>query len=256
MLKNENRYILHEDGRKPKYTMLEQNLRRLRSLVEEVYIVDNASDDGSKEVYDRYKESLIKYVLYNTDDMPFDDVRDRQALLQKAHQRGMKWALIVDGDEIYEDRATDWIHTYCRDHSPHGHHVVKFHYVNFWRGRTRYRTDMWHASWFPRLFSMTDLVLRGTALHNYSFQYASLAGIRLPENVVEAPVKCLHYGWADWDHRVAKTKRYIERDMQLNHISYEFAKTKYANDVNEYGLQLAPGDPNWASEMRGEEIDY
>ena len=39
MLKDENRLILHEDGSvpKPKYTMLEQNIRRLNQLVEEIY---------------------------------------------------------------------------------------------------------------------------------------------------------------------------------------------------------------------------
>lgn len=255
MLKDENRFIHHEDGRKPKYTMLEQNLRRLQSLVGEVYIVDNASEDGSEEVYDKYKDSLINYIRYNPKDLKFDDVRDRRILLEKAKERNMKWLLVVDGDEIYEDSADKYMHDFCKSNSPYGHHALKFLYVNFWRGREHYRTDAWNASWFPRLFSINNLVLTGTALHNYSFQFQSGNNIS-PGNIINAPVKCLHYGWADWEHRTLKTMRYMKRDMEVTGRSYEQVKQVYSRDLDEIGLKLEAGKPEWASEFRNGEIDY
>lgn len=254
MLKNENRYILNEDGSKPQYTMLEQVIRRLKSIVEEVYIVDNGSTDGSREVYDKYKDVLIKYIVYNDPDLPFDDVRDRKILFEKAKERGMKWMLVVDGDEVYEDKATEWIHQFCQQ-DPHAHLNAKFHYVNIWRGRKKYRVDAWHNSWFARLYSIHNLVLFGDPLHSYHFRYALGNGMSLGQQV-EAPVKCLHYGWADWDHRVKKTERYMRRDMELTGISYSQAQEKYSQDTNERGIRLRDADPNWASEFRNGVIDY
>lgn len=255
MLKDENRYILHEDKSKPKYTMLEQNLRRLKSLVGEVYIVDNNSQDNSEEVYKKYKDDHVMFIRYNPGSLPFDDVRDRKILLDFAKKRNMKWLLVVDGDEIYEDAADKYIHDFCQLNSPYGHHVLKFLYVNFWRGRTRYRTDAWNASWFPRLFSVNNLVLTGSALHNYAFRFQSGNNIS-DGNIVNAPVKCLHYGWADWEHRQLKTMRYMKRDMELNNRSYEEVKRIYSRDLDEDGLKLEKANPIWASEFRNGEIDY
>ncbi len=257
MAKDENRFILHEDGSRPKpeYTMLEQNIRRLNQLVEEIYIIDNASTDHSRSVYEKYKTETgngnICYVQYNPKDWKFDDVRDRKVLLEVAHKREMKWALIIDGDEIYEERATEWLHNFCKTKNWEDHHIAKFHYINFWRGRTRYRTDAWNKSWFQRLFSMKDLVLEGEALHNYRFHHKGSES-----RYTEAPVKCLHYGWADWQHRVAKTQRYMERDMQLSGITHEQAKHKYSQDVNEQGLKLEKADPLWGEEFRTGNIGY
>lgn len=255
MLKNENRYIKYEDGTLPPYTMLEQNLRRLSSLVDEVYIVDNSSDDGSNKVYEKYHDELVKFIQYNPDDWKFDDVRDRKILLKQAQERNMKWLLVVDGDEIYEDAANLWIHKFCKDNKWTDMYTIKFHYINFWRGRLNYRVDAWNNSWFPRLFSMHQLTLEGEALHNYAFGFNTKSGFSRG-TIIDAPVKCLHYGWADWEHRVEKTQRYMKRDMELTGINYDQAKAKYSNDINEKGLILKKANELWGSEFRNKGIDY
>lgn len=255
MLKNENRFIMHDDGKKPEYTMLEQNLRRLKSLVEEVYIVDNGSKDGSKEIYEKYRKDPIFYTQYNDENLPFDDVRDRVVLLEVAKRRGMKWMLVVDGDEIYEERADKWIHEFTQSNDHERHWGIKFHYINFWRSRLKYRTDAWNGSWFERLYSLKDLRIFGTALHNYGFQFIVDNKV-ISLNSLNAPVKCLHYGWADWQHRVNKTERYKIRDMELNHITYEEASRKYYQDTNEMGLTVRLADPEWGEEFRTGRIGY
>lgn len=257
MLKNENRIICHEDGKKPDppYSMLEQNLRRLNSLVEEVYIVDNASTDDSDKIYDKYKDSLIKFIQYNPDDWKFDDVRDRKILLKKAKEREMKWMLVIDGDEIYEDKADEWIHNFCCNNDHKGMFNVKFNYKNLWRGRTKYRVDMWSDSWFSRLFSLDKLELIGQPLHSYHFVFKDNNTETLG-NIIESPIKCLHYGWADWDHRVAKTKRYIERDMEVTGNPYYFVKSKYLRDVDERNIILENAKTEWAEEFRSGKIGY
>lgn len=257
MLKDENRFILNEDGTKcnPPMTMLEQNIRSLNKYVDEIYIVDNGSTDGSDSVYEKYKydngNGRIVYLHKNDPNLPFDDVRDRKIMLNKAKERGMKWLLVVDGDEIYEDRSVEWIKNYCRNEDLSINHIVSFHYINFWRSRTKYRVDKWFTSYFMRLFSVNNLILSGTALHNYSFNHGGSNS-----KIVKCPYECLHYGWADWEHRVRKTQRYISRDMEVNRISYEHAKSKYSNDIDENGIRFEQANKEWGSEFANGIIDY
>lgn len=245
MLKNENHYKYGAGDEKPKYTMLEENLIRLKSLVEEVYIVDNASTDGSRQVYERYqKEGNVRYVQYNPPDWKFDDVRDRNILLRVANKREMKWVLIVDGDEIFEDRATKWINDFVSTHNHEDCHIVKFHYVNFWRSRKQFRSDAWNRSWFNRLFSIKNLVLEGQELHNYLFMHRNGSSI-----VTEAPVKVLHYGWCDWKLFLEKVDRYIKKEVEMG-VSYNEAVMKYRSAIDETNIQYEPGDPLWSAEFR------
>jgi glycosyltransferase involved in cell wall biosynthesis len=257
MLKNENRFILHEDRSKPKYTMLEQNFRRLRSMVDAVYIVDNGSTDGSRDIYDKYeKDGLIQFVHYNDNYVDFDDVRDRKILLEAAVADKHKWILVVDGDEIYEDRMDYWIKDFCSSNSHNGLHSVMFNYVNFWRSRDNYRVDKWNDSWFFRLFSSTFLDVVGEKLHQYRFLFRSFNGLHSVGNVLRSDIKCLHYGWADWDHRLKKTKQYIDLDMQYNNLSFDHASKKYVVYTDESGIVLSRGRSEWSSEFRTGSIDY
>ena len=245
MLKNENHYKYGPGDEKPKYTMLEENLIRLKDLVEEVYIVDNSSNDGSRQIYEKYqKEGNVKYVQYNPPDWKFDDVRDRNILLRVAKKREMRWVLIVDGDEIYEDRATEWIHDFVSTHNHLEHHVVKFHYVNFWRSRKQYRSDAWNRSWFNRLFSITDLTLEGQALHNYLFVHVGGHPI-----ITDAPVKVLHYGWCDWKLFMEKVDRYIKKEIEMG-VNENEAILKYWSATDETNIEFKPGDPLWSQEFR------
>lgn len=258
MLKNENRYILNDDGTKPQYTMLEQNLRRLSQIVEEVYIVDGCSTDGSQIVYEKYYDTLIKYVKFHDKDEKFNEMYRKQ-LLDKAKERGMKWLMVVDGDEIYEDKATEYIHKFCAENNHLEPHTVKFHYVNFWRSRLKYRTDKWSTSWFQRLFSINDqLSMIGSQQHDYAFVYMRNEGSREHHRgkITEAPVKCLHYGWADWQHRTLKTQRYINYHAEVYHTSVDEAKNAFVADLDERGITFASAEKHWGSEFRTGKFDY
>lgn len=257
MLKNENRFICHEDGRKPKYTMLEQCLRRISLIVEEVYIVDGNSSDGSKDIYEKYKGELITFIRYHDATEKFDEMY-RGEMMLKAQERGMKWMIVLDGDEVYEDGATKWIHNFCDNTDNNELVVAKFHYINFWRSRTKYRTDKWSTSYFKRLFAVNkDLVMIGGKLHNYAFVYRGpKVNSTVEGRVVTAPVKCLHYGWADWEHRKAKTQRYINYHAEVYKIPLQKAAQIYASDIDEQGIKFENANPSWASEFRVGEIDY
>jgi glycosyltransferase involved in cell wall biosynthesis len=244
MLKNENRFILNEDGSPPPYTMLGQCLRRLESLVGHILVVDNGSTDCSRGLYQRYVDNVV----YNDPNLPFDDVRDRRRLLAMAKNTGAKWMLVVDGDEVLEDKATDYIHSLVEvyDEMENTDNIaVHFEYINLWRSRTRYRTDAWSNIWFPRLFTTNRLELDGTALHNYHFRFSSGK-----TQMLRPDVKVLHYGWADWQHRLAKRQRYIKRHAELHGMSIEQATPIYNPEIDETGLTLAIAKPEWNEEFR------
>lgn len=256
MLRDENRLIKHEDGTlpNPPITMLEQCLRRLRSLVDAIYIVDNGSIDGSHEVYERFSD-IIKYVRYHPRNIPFDDCRDRKILLEEVKKDSMDWVICIDGDEVYEDAMDDYVKTFCATHSPLDHYALKFHYINLWRGRMRYRIDKWNNSWYFRMFSVPDLEIIGTPLHNYNFEFVRVRTI-IPKKIIESPMKCLHYGWADWTKRLEKEQRYIFGDMEISGISVEESRKKYYIGIDEDGLKVALADPKWCEEFRSMKIGY
>lgn len=244
MLKDENRYIPHADGSLPPYTMLEQCLRRVRSIAGQMFIVDNGSTDGSKAVYQKYAD----IVSYKPADRPFDDVRDRKHLLAMAQANGAKWMLVVDGDEVLEDKATDYIHSLVEVYDEMENTdniVVFFEYINLWRSRKRYRTDAWSGDRYARLFTLKNLELVGTPLHDYTFRHTEgKTQIHRPD------IKVLHYGWADWNHRLAKRDRYIKRHAELHNMTIEQAEPHYNAEINEVGLTLATAKPEWNAEFR------
>lgn len=244
MLKNENRLIFNDKfDKKPKYSMLEQCLDCVNKIADEIIIVDNNSDDNSDFIYSKYKK--IIHIKKNIE-TNFSDFRDRDYLISEAKKRNGDWFLMVDGDEVFEDSAINWIKSFSNNKNNENKNIrVNFKYINLWRSRKKFRIDKWNSSKFFRLWSLKNLKIIGEDLHCYDLTF--------DKNIVDitSPYLVIHYGWADWQFRINKSFRYGEQHSKIHNISLFNANKYYVDsDLNENGIILQDVDKNWLEEFK------
>lgn len=251
MLKNENRFIFNKNfEEKPKFSMLEQCLNRVSEIADYIIIVDNDSTDGSRDIYEKYEK--IIHVKYNKN-LNFSDFRDRDYIINEAKKTDAKWMIMVDGDEVFEDNSVSWIKNFAQDNKNLKENTrVWFKYINLWRSRTKYREDKWNSSKFARMFSLNNLKINGEELHSYDITFST------PEIAdIISPYKIIHYGWADWEHRIEKSFRYAITSMGLSQDSkikntdlYESNIYYVKEDLDEENIILKNVDTSWLKEFK------
>jgi hypothetical protein len=245
MLKNENRFIYNCNyEQKPKLSMIQQCLNRVSDIADYIIIVDNDSDDGSKDIYKDYEK--IIHIKYNKD-LNFSDFRDRKYLIDEGKKTDAKWFMMIDGDEVFEDNSVEWIKKFCNDDKNLSRNTrIWFKYVNLWRGRKKYRIDKWNSSKFARIWTLEELKINGEDLHSYDVTFNS------PEIIdILSPCKIIHYGWADWHHRVEKSFRYGEQHSKIKNLSLYNSNSYYVKeDLNEEGIVLKDVETNWLEEFK------
>lgn len=245
MLKNENRFIFNEKyEKKPNKTMLEQCLDRVSQISDFIIVVDNGSDDGSLDVYKKYDKIIL---VKNNKNLSFSDYRDRKYLINEAKKTESKWMMMIDGDEVFEDRAVEWIREFAeKNYNPDKNIRVWFKYINLWRFRTKYRVDKWNSSKFSRMWTLDGLKINGADLHSYDITFEN-------ENITDytSPFNVIHYGWADWKHRVDKSFRYaVQHAIQHKINLYESSRYYVKEDLSESEIVLNDVDPEWLEEFR------
>lgn len=66
-----------------------------------------------------------------------------------------------------------------------------------------------------------------------------------------SPYKVIHYGWADWNHRIEKSFRYGKQDSELKKVDLYKSNLYYVKeDLNEENIVLNDVNPAWLEEFR------
>ncbi|MCP3684367.1 MAG: glycosyltransferase [bacterium] len=196
--------------------LIGQCLDDLIMYVDYIVILDDGSTDRSVEIAKRYKKvvSIIK-------NKPKGNVRyegkDRQRLFEEAKKTKAEWILMIDADEVMEDRFKTTIFNEMKDEK-----VNMYHYQshNFWRNKKQYRVDeLWYKGWFAKLFRNLPGLHYNTKVNEHCGS--------VPCNIPDAPqwfnvqtskkarkskIRIKHYGYADWNRTEEKYRHLMMRD--------------------------------------------
>ena len=199
----------------------EECLTSLSRFVDEIVILDDGSTDSTVEVCRSFPK--VSQVLCWPKSF-FDEGLDRNMVLGLVKGTGPDWILMMDIDEVFEDRVCDSIDMMLNQDE---YAMWGFHMLHFWRGKTHFRMD---GNWgqetlhhvHPRLF-------RNQPSLRYPFQPihgAHVLGIQGKAAVSDVKIK--HYGYSFPEKNREKWELYRQVDPEGD----------YAHLIAEEGLVL------------------
>lgn len=182
---------------------LEDCLKKLSTLVDEIIIMDNGSTDGTIEVFKSFPK-IVK-VLYRNDTGDFNEGRDMNLMLEEAKKRNPDWITMAWPDEVFEKHLTrDILERYMQS----TYDRVGFRMCHFWRSMKycRFDRDWFFYSLRPQRFLWRNL--EGTYFNNIVIHPGGIQGINSP--VYTSPFRIKHYGYIskeDVDRKLAVFKQ-------------------------------------------------
>jgi len=199
----------------------EECLSSLSELVDEIVILDDGSTDDTVAICRSYPKvtRLVRWAKSF-----FHEGLDRNVVLALAKDTEPDWLLMMDIDELFEDRVRAALPDLLGQEE---YAVWGFRMLHFWRGKEHFRVD---GKWgeetrghiHPRLFrNQPGLYYPPQPIHG-----AHILGVE--GRAALAEVFICHYGYAYWDEVVAKYERYRQVDPGGD----------YEHLVDERGLQL------------------
>lgn len=209
------------------------NLRRCLDSVSRycdfIAVYDDASTDGSRQVYQEYDNCEV---LYGAENEFKRELAHKQALLGMIKAMGADWVWRIDCDEVIEKRGEDGaLRELCETTE---YDSWAFHTVNLWRSPCFYRTDnSYNDVVFNRLWRMPPEGLHfkvedGLHLTNYP--------IGMTDNEGFTDLQLLHYGFGSDQAIVDKYEMYKAHGQ---------SGWKLSRLVNERGLVVARSNPAW-----------
>jgi glycosyltransferase involved in cell wall biosynthesis len=198
--------VRNEAGR-----FLEPVLAQARQYVERVVIVDDASEDPTVSICQKALAGIPLSLVSNPAPAFHNEIILRRQLWSMAIATQPQWILILDADELFEERAVTELPRLLNDASVD---VYTFRLFDFWN-ETHYREDRyWQAHRTYRPF-----LVRYRPDFDYQWQETPQHCGRFPRNILELrvaanPLRIKHLGWSRPADRVAKFRRYRELDPE------------------------------------------
>lgn len=120
-----------------------ENWLRCMSLCDVIYIWDQASTDGSRELYEDITKDIPIHVVYSPKNLFTDEIICKSKLLEmvKTSEPDADWIWWMDGDTMMDGRLLEG--TNLRDYlaTCKGYDGVRLGHYNLWRSDTWYRVD-------------------------------------------------------------------------------------------------------------------
>lgn len=189
---------------------LPEVLRKAREYISSAVIIDDASDDRTAEVCLEELKGIPLTLIRNVRSKFSNEVNLRKQQWEETIKTNPDWILVLDADEIFEDRFKDKVETmlYASDVD-----VYAFPLYDFW-DETHYRDDQYWRG--HRCSSFAMLVKYSDRITNTWPDRRQHCG-RFPSSIRDlrikpSPLRVKHFGWSKEGDRIAKYKRYKKLD--------------------------------------------
>lgn len=199
-IKNEQRWI-------------KKCLENAEKICDGFVILDDGSTDDTVSICKEF-DSVLE--LHCQNGLPFNEVRDKNILLNLAKKHNPDFLLSLDGDEIIQSNSKNVLNEELNYIYPNSS-VFEFQSLFVWDKPNQYRTDGVYSNiWYKRLLRLS------VQKEELSFQETHYPGnshsTRLPSNCkdwnfpIRSKVKILHYGYYDQTMRQNKFEFYTQLD--------------------------------------------
>ena len=194
---------------------LRKCLDDLVQYVDGFVVVDNGSTDDSVKICQSYEKCLV--VQINSISWQTGESTLRQELFNLICKYNPEWVLIIDGDEIFEEKFKQLLPKLMNSQDFDWYGFKIFH---FWGNETFYRID---KLWRPH----NGYIRMCRYKPNFDYIWAdAVAGSPLPTNVhkvlmgKKTKTRIKHLGYANQEDIKRKFDRYINRndEHQKEHI--------------------------------------
>ena len=139
-VKNESRFI-------------EQSLKSVIDICSDIVVLDNNSSDDTVEICSGFDKVDI---IEEKRDLPYDEVREKNIILEKARKLDPDFILAVDGDEIFMPHASEILFEELSTIHPDSD-VLEFQFLTLWDDVNTIRTDgIFGYYWQKRLLRMKN----------------------------------------------------------------------------------------------------
>jgi glycosyltransferase involved in cell wall biosynthesis len=192
-------YRIQNEGR-----WIEKSIDSILDICSKIIILDDNSTDDTLEIC----QSFDKVNVIHQDNLPLDQVRDKNKLLKIVLKQNPDYVLSLDGDEILTPHSKEILFEEINVLYPENS-VFTFQVLYVWDKPNQIRSDGFFQSvWRSRFYKIKS---QSDDLHyKNSIFRGNLHCSTIPDNVdgldtpVSSNMKILHYGYYDKELRTRK----------------------------------------------------
>lgn len=206
-MKNEERWI-------------KKSLEQTSKICDEIVVLDDGSTDKTLEICKKCEQVVD---MHHQKNIPFDETRDKNILLNMALQRKPDFIFTLDGDEIVQPNAKDILFeeiTILYPSAP----MFEFQFLNIWDKPNQYRYDgISSNTWAKRLIRISkqpkNLCFEKTNYPKNSHCPSIPQNSVGTEESIRSRMKIFHYG--KYDEKLRQQKYNFLQTLDPNNKDFD-----------------------------------